>query len=111
MKLVRWMGIVLAAVLALTVFAWAVPGPEAAGYGYLAGKEGRTEEGAPYAGMNYEGGEQGDTSGYGYLAGKEGRTEKAAPYAGRNYEGGEQGDTSAYSFRTGRVGKPWNTTV
>lgn len=59
--------------------------------------------------MNYEGGEQGNTSAYGYLAGKAGRAEEDAPYAGMNYEGGEQGDTSTYSFRTGRIGKPWNT--
>lgn len=109
MKFKRIFGVTLTAALMLTVSANALAlGRDTSNYGFQAGKAGRTEDAAPYAGMNYEGGEQGDTSAYGYLAGKEGRTEESAPYAGMNYEGGEQGDTSAYSFRTGRIGKPWS---
>ena len=38
-------------------------------YGFQVGKEGRTEIAAPYAGKNYEGGEQGDTSAYSFRQG------------------------------------------
>lgn len=111
MKTKRIFGIALAATLMLTVSANAAAiGRDTSSYGFHAGKAGRSEDAAPYAGMNYEGGEQSDTSAYSYLAGKTGRTDDAAPYAGMNYEGGEQGDTSAYSFRAGRGGKPWNVT-
>ena len=47
--------------------------PTPSTYGYLAGKAGRTEEAAPYAGMNYESGERGDTSGNSYQTGRFGK--------------------------------------
>lgn len=111
MKGTRIFATVLAASIIMTT---AVAGASAAGadhsaYGFQAGKEGRTVQAAPYAGMNYEGGEQGDTSAYGYLAGKEGRIDDGRSYAGKDYAGGEQGDTSTYGFRAGRMDKPWNT--
>lgn len=110
MKFNRMFSIVLAASFAMAgaVSAMAAE-PDLSSYGFQAGKIGRTAEAAPYAGMNYEGGEQGDTSAYSYLTGKAGREEDGSSYAGMNYEGGEQGDTSAYQFRVGRIGKPWNT--
>ena len=113
MKHNRIFATVLAAAVIMTS---AVTGASAAGadhstYGFQAGKEGRTAQAAPYAGMNYEGGEQGDTSAYGYRSGKEDRIKDDHSYSGMDYAGGEQGDTSAYSFRTGRTGKPWNSAV
>ena len=84
-------------------------GADHSAYGFQIGKGGRTTQAAPYAGMNYEGGEQGDTSSYGYRIGKVGRTEDGRAYVGMDYAGGEQGDISAYSFQAGRAGKPWNS--
>lgn len=106
MKFKRIFGVTLTAALMLTVTANAAAiGRDTSGYSFQAGKADKTEATVPYAGMNFEGGEQGDTSAYGYLAGKEGRTEEAAPYAGMNYEGGEQGDTSTYGYWAGKEGR------
>lgn len=111
MKLKRAFGVALSAgLIAAIITVAAAAAPDTWAYGFQAGKADRAA--APpsaYAGMDYEGDEQGDTSAYGYLAGKSGRTGEVAPYAGMNFEGGEQGDTSTYSYQTGRIGKPWNT--
>ena len=62
MKVKRILGAALAAALALAVSATAAAASsDPSGYGFQAGKLGRTEESIPYAGMNYEGGEQGET--------------------------------------------------
>lgn len=67
---------IFAAVLATSIImTTAVAGASAAGadhsaYGYLAGKEDRIDDGRSYAGKDYAGGEQGDTSAYGFRAGR-----------------------------------------
>lgn len=60
MKMNRVLGAVLA-VSFMVVSATSVSAAELdrSAYGYLTGKEGRTGEAVPYAGMNYEVGEQG----------------------------------------------------
>lgn len=109
MKVEHVFGVVLAnALMVSTAVSAAAASPDDSACGYLTGKEGRPTEATSYAGMDHEGGEQGDTSVYSYLAGKEGRLTEAALYAGMDHEGGEQGDTSDYSYRVGRIGRPWN---
>ena len=74
MKVKRILGAALAAALALAVPATAAAASsDPSGYGFQAGKLGRTEESIPYAGMNYEGGEQGDNSAYSFRAGRVGK--------------------------------------
>ena len=75
MKYNRIFATVLAASVIMTS---AATGASAAGadhstYGFQAGKEGRTAQAAPYAGMNYKGGEQGDTSAYSFRTGRTGK--------------------------------------
>ena len=48
-------------------------GVDHSAYGFQIGKAGRTTQAAPYAGMNYEGGEQGDISAYSFQAGRAGK--------------------------------------
>lgn len=79
MKMQRILGTALTAALALTVSASAMAAaPDTSAYSFRAGKEGRTETSAPYAGMNYAGGEQGDTSAYSFRAGRLGKPWSAA---------------------------------
>ncbi len=74
MKMNRVVGAILAAsFMVVSATSVSAAEPDRSAYGYLAGKEGRTEEAAPYAGMNYEGGEQGDTSAYSFRAGRIGK--------------------------------------
>lgn len=108
MKMQSVLGAVLAAsIMTVGTIVAVAAEPDTSAYSFRVGKEGRPADTVPYAGINYEGGEQGDTSAYGFRAGKADRPDDGSSYAGVNYEGGEQGDTSAYSFRTGRAGKPW----
>ncbi len=62
-----------AALMVSTAVSAAAAGPDDSAYGYLAGKEGRPPEAAAYGGMDYEGGEQGDTSNYSYRVGRIGK--------------------------------------
>jgi len=66
-------GAIAIALAATAITSAAATTPDASAYGYLTGKAGRIEEVAPYAGMNYEGGERGDTSGYSYQTGRFGK--------------------------------------
>lgn len=66
-------GAIAIALAATAITSAAATTPDASVYGYLTGKAGRIEETAPCAGMNYEGGEQGDTSGYSYQTGRFGK--------------------------------------
>lgn len=93
MKLNRILGAALVSALMVTTAAAAAPD-----YSFQIGKLGRTPSTVPYAGMNYEGGEQGDTSAYTFRIGKAGRGDGSAENA-----------PADYSFRAGRIGKPWNT--
>lgn len=74
MKVKHVFGVVLAnALMVSTAVSAAAAGPDDPACGYLAGKEGRLTEAALYAGMDHEGGEQGDTSDYSYRVGRIGR--------------------------------------
>lgn len=74
MKFNRVFGAVLATVMAVTsITSSAAAKPDNLAYAYQAEKAGQTEDAAPYAGMNYEGGEQGDTSSYSYQASRIGK--------------------------------------
>lgn len=74
MKFKRIFGAVLVVVTVLTASAnAAASGQDTSDYSFHAGKVGRTEESTPYAGMDYEGGEQGDTSAYSFRMGRVGK--------------------------------------
>lgn len=74
MKFKQIFGAVLVVVTVLTASAnAAVSGRDTSGYSFHTGKAGRTEESTPYAGMDYEGGEQGDTSAYSFRMGRVGK--------------------------------------
>lgn len=83
MKVKHVFGVVLAnALMVSTAVSAAAASPDDSACGYLTGKEGRPTEATSYAGMDHEGGEQGDTSVYSYLAGKEGRLTEAGKATG-----------------------------